>query len=37
MKHIRATSKIRRPEKAAIPLVDDIVCAIFPKKEKCAS
>ncbi len=35
MKHIKSTSKIRRPEKAAIPLLDDVVCAVMPNKEKC--
>ncbi|MGI6459629.1 MAG: hypothetical protein ACOX5J_05975 [Candidatus Hydrogenedentales bacterium] len=37
MKHIKSTSKIRRPETAQIPIVSDIFCAIFPNKEKCDS
>lgn len=35
MKHIKSTSKIRRPETAQIPVVSDIFCAFFPGKEKC--
>ena len=37
MKHIKSTSKIRRPEKAEIPIVDDLICAVFPNKEKGAA
>jgi hypothetical protein len=35
MKHIKTTSKIRRPEKAQVPILDNLVCAVAPEKEKC--
>ncbi len=37
MKHIKSTSKIRRPETAQIPIVSEIFCTFFPDKGKCDS
>ena len=35
MKHIKTTTRIRRPEKAQVPVIGDLLCEAFPDKDKC--